>query len=350
MCLATLVQNWRGLYGVRRQSPNGAATPLWLAPRAAARPRSSQSGVLALPGQGFVGLVTALSKVANTATSRLPGVPPVCAMPIRGSAGRRRAVLAPAMLGLLLAACGGCVQHAGPEAVKLLGDAQAAYGRSDDQAAIAKASEFLTQNSHTAEADAAYYIRGLAHYRTKDLPAAREDLKRAADRARGKDLRVKAGKALGDLALESGDADSARMFYTQALDEMDLAKPPADEVRYGLGCALQHKGLWWDADVQFDRLLHDFPDRPVARLAGRRIRCQAWTFQIAAFDRQDLAEAESARLAKIGPKTTVRQAVVDGKLKFLLQAGRYDTRAAAAEAAGKTLGGLATNAQLVPAR
>jgi tetratricopeptide (TPR) repeat protein len=280
--------------------------------------------------------------IANAATSRLPGMPPVRAQFAWGWC-------AAAMLGLLFAACGGCVQHAGPEAVKLLGDAQAAYGRSDDQGTIAKASEFLDQNSHTAEADVAYYIRGLAYYRARHLPAAREDLKRAADRARGKDFHLKAVKALGDLALESGDADWARMLYTQALDEMDLAKPPADEVRYGLGCALQHKGLWWDADVQFDRLLHDFPDRPTARLAGRRIRCQAWTFQIAAFDRQDLAEAESARLAKIGPKTTIRQAVVDGKLKFLLQAGWYDTYAAAGNA-GKTLRAAAANAHLVPTR
>ena len=255
----------------------------------------------------------------------------------------------PGMLGLFLAACGGCVEHAGPEAVKLLSDAQAAYTQSDDRGTIAKASEFLAQNSHTAEADAAYYFRGLAQYRAKDLPAAREDLKRAANKAQGKDLRSKAVKALGDLALESGDANSAQTFYTQALDEMDLAKPPADEVRYGLGCALQLKGLWWDADIQFDRLLHDFPDRHVARLAGRRIRCRAWTFQLTAFDRQDLAESESARLAKIGVNTAVREAVVDGKLKFLVQAGRYDTHAAAEEA-DKTLGGLAAKAQLVPTR
>jgi len=265
------------------------------------------------------------------------------------SATSRRPWCIAAALGLLLAACIGCVQHAGPEEIKLIGDAQAAYARSDDQAAIAKAGEFLAQNSHTAEADVAYYVRGLAHYRAKDLPAAREDLKQAAERARGKGLRVKAVKALGDLALETGDADWARTLYTQALDEMDLDKPPADEVRYGLGCALQIKGLWWDADLQFDRLMHDFPDRPVARLAGRRIRCQAWTFQLAAFDRQDLAEAESARLAKIGLKTAVREAVVDGKLQFLLQAGWYETRAAA-EAAGKTLRAAASDAQLVPAR
>ena len=43
---------------------------------------------------------------------------------------------------------------------------------------------------------------------------------------------------------------------------------------------------------------------------------------------------------------------MDGKLKFLLQAGRYDTHTAATEAGkvGKTLRGIAANAQLVPAR
>jgi hypothetical protein len=67
-----------------------------------------------------------------------------------------------------------------------------------------------------------------------------------------------------------------------------------------------------------------------------------------AFDRQDLAEAESARLAKIGLETTVGQAVVDGKLKFLLQAGRYDTHAAAGNAGQSRA--AAANAQLVPTR
>jgi hypothetical protein len=67
------------------------------------------------------------------------------------------------------------------------------------------------------------------------------------------------------------------------------------------------------------------------------------------FDRQDLAEAESARLAKIGPKTTIGQAVVDGKLKFLLQAGRYDTHAAAAGDAAPVRA-AAANAHLVPTR
>ena len=256
---------------------------------------------------------------------------------------------AAAAIGLLLAACGGCVEHASPEAIKLLAEGQGAYERSDDHAAIAKTSEFLAHSAQTAEADVAYYLRGLAYYRTKDLPAAREDLKRSAARTRRKDLHLKVLKALGDLAYDTGDLDWAETLYRGALDEMNLKAPPADEVRYRLGCALQRKGNWWDADSQFDRLRHDFPDSAPARLAERRIRCQAWAFQIAAFDRKDLADSESARLAKVGLATTVRHAVVDGKLRFLVQAGRYDTYAAA-DADAPKIRNAAASAQLVPTR
>jgi len=252
-------------------------------------------------------------------------------------------------MGLLLTICSGCVQHASPEAIKLLAEGRNAYERSDDQAVIARTSEFLATSAKTAEADVAYYLRGLAYYRAKNLPAAREDLKRSAARARGKDLHVKALKALGDLAYDTGDVNWAETLYREALDKMDPKAPPADEVRYRLGCALQRKGQWWQADSQFVRLGYDFPDSPAAHLAKRRVRCRAWAFQIAAFDRKDLADSESARLAKLGLATTVRHAVIEGKLRFLVQAGWYDTCAAAEAAAGKIHNAAAT-AQLVPTR
>jgi tetratricopeptide (TPR) repeat protein len=252
-------------------------------------------------------------------------------------------------LGLLLLAAGGCVQHASPEAMKLLAEGRDAYERSADQTVIAKTSEFLAHNAQTAEADVAYYLRGLAYYRTKDLPAAREDLKRSAAGAQQKDLHMKVIKALGDLAFDTGDADWAETLYREALDEMDLKAPPADEIRYRLGCVLQLKGNWWDADSQFGRLGHDFPDSPPARLGERRTRCRAWTFQIAAFDRKDLADSESARLAKVGLATAVHPAVVEGKLRFMVQAGRYDTYAGADDDA-PAIRNAAANAQLVPTR
>jgi len=260
-----------------------------------------------------------------------------------------RSICAVAAIGLLLVTCVGCVEHASPDAIELLAEGRDAYEKSDDQAAIARTSEFLANNARTAEADVAYYLRGLAYYRTGDLPAAREDLKRSASRARQKDLHLKVLKALGDLAFDTGDMDWAETLYAEALAEMDPKVTPADDVRYRLGCVLQRKGQWWDADSQFERLQHDFPDSRAARLAGRRIRCRAWTFQLAAFDRKDLAESASARLAKVGLTTAVRPTVIEGKLTFLVQAGWYETHAAAAADTQK-IRNADPNAPLVPTR
>jgi len=254
-----------------------------------------------------------------------------------------------AVIGLLLATCVGCVDHASPDAMELLAKGRNAFEQSDDQATIARTSDFLAQNAKTAEADVAYYLRGLAYYRMGNLPAAREDLKRSAARARQKDLHLKVLKALGDLAFDTGDMDWAETLYSEALDEMDLQATPTEDVRYRLGCVLQRKGKWWDADSQFQRLQHDFPDSRAARLAGQRIRCRAWAFQFAAFDRKDLAESAAARLAKVSLTTTIRPTVIEGTLTFLVQAGWYETYAAATADASQ-IRNTDPNAPLVPTR
>ena len=278
----------------------------------------------------------------NAAKSSLPHEKPSRKRHARGR-------VASALLGLLLALCGGCVQHASPEAIKLLDEGRDAYEQADDQAVIDKTSYFLTENAQTVEADVAYYLRGLAYYRTGNLPAAREDLKRSASRARQKDLRLKVLKALGDLAFDTDDMDWAGTLYAEALVEMDPKATPADDVRYRLGCTMQRTGQWWDADSQFERLRHDFPDSPAARLAGQRIRCRAWAFQLGAFDRKDLAESASTRLAKVGLTTTIRPTVIAGKLTFLVQAGWYETYAAATADAPK-IRNTDPNAPLVTTR
>jgi len=249
---------------------------------------------------------------------------------------------------LLVSAAGGCIEHASPEAKALLVRGSRAYGASNIPAAIAAMDEFLAGNSRTAEAEMAYYLRGLAQWRAGDANAARQDLEAAADRARTRTMHFNAIKALGDLAIETGDANQAVTLYTQALEEAD-ANSPLDEVRYGLGCALQRQGQWWHADAQFDRLLHDFPASRLAAPTRRRIRCQAWTFQIAAFSQKGLADDESARLAKIGLPTTVEPTIASDRLEFVVQAGRYDTYAQAA-AHAEQVRRFATAAPLVPTR
>jgi len=245
--------------------------------------------------------------------------------------------------------CAGCVEHAGPEAMALLDAARAALEASNHAAAVERTSEFLAQNSHTAEAEAAYYVRGLARWQAGDQAGAREDLQAAASRARTGVMHFKAVKALGDLAMETGDAEWAVTLYKQAIEEAEPNAPALDEVRYGLGCAYQRLGQWWQADAQFDRLGHVFPDSPTAALAGRRVRCQAWTFQISAYRRKGLADDESARLGRLGLETNVRPAIVGDGLLYLVESGRHDTYAQAL-ADAERVRRFSADAKIVPTR
>ncbi len=229
-------------------------------------------------------------------------------------------LVAAAALGVVV---GGCVQPVTPEARKLVADARAAYDRGDDPAVVRDTTTFLDRYAQTDLADVAYYLRGLAHYRRKDLSAARADLKLAASRAERRDVRVGALKALGDLAFDAGDLEWAETLYREGLAAAAPRRPPADEIRYRLGCTLQRQGRWAQADEQFDRVVYVFADTEVARRAERRLRCLGWTVQAGAYARQDSARAEAARLRKAGLAAATKSAMLDGKLRFLVHVGRY---------------------------
>jgi len=227
-------------------------------------------------------------------------------------------------------ACGGCVQPVSPEAKQLLADGKAAYDDGDDEAAIAKTGAFLAEHSKTNLADVAYYVRGLARLRAKQTSGAKTDLQMAAATTDKPSVRLGASKALGDLVFDSGDAEYAEKLYRQALADAQPRTPPADEIRYRLGCTLQRRGRWSEADEQFDHVVHVFQGSEVARRAERRLRCVAWTVQAGAFDTKALADAEVARLHREKIEAVTRATTDGGKLRFVVQVGRHETHAAAA--------------------
>ena len=253
------------------------------------------------------------------------------------------------LVAALLAGVGGCVEPIGPEARQLLVESKAAYDRGDDPGVLEKTSAFLAEHSNAAEADVAYYFRGLAKYRRKDSPGAMSDLKEAFTRTNRRDIQLGSTKALGDLAFESGDIDWAEDMYGQALQYADPNQKPTDEIRYRLGCVLQRRGKWIEADHQFDRVLHLFSESASARRAERRVRCLAWTVQTGVFARRDSALAEARRLREAKLPAATRPLTYGGLLRFHVQIGMYETYAAA-QAALPGVRRLRKDAIAVPTR
>lgn len=230
---------------------------------------------------------------------------------------------------ILVAACfcGGCNGTLSPQALEQLKQSYALYEAKDDDAAMRNLDAFLADNSNSARADEAYYLRGLIRYRNGDPNGAGQDLNAAIRRSGNKDLRVRARVAGGDIAYDGGDMALAENLYRQALEEIPQGAKPSDHARYRLGCVLQRQGRWEEADVQFDRVVHFFGDSEVGISAGRRTHSRAWTIQTGAFRKRTLAERMVKPLAaalKIRP-VSVNAALDAGRPLFRVQVGRFAT-------------------------
>ena len=235
-----------------------------------------------------------------------------------------------------LTVCVGCTGQLTPQAKKLLESSWASYKAGDDAATIEKLNGFLEANAKSPQADEAYYLRGLARHRRKELDGAKADLQTAFDRSKDKQLRAKAAVALGELAFEADDMALAENMYRRALSEAEADKEPADQAYYRLGCVLQRQGRWEQADAQFDRLDYLFPKSELAKLAGRKIRCTAWTHQAGSFSDKSRADAEAKRLKERNLPAESKSIAQDGRLVHVVQVGRFATYEQAAAAVGKT--------------
>ena len=237
-----------------------------------------------------------------------------------------------ALAGACAMVCGstGCVEPVSPEARQLLVDGRAAYDCGEDATVLRQTGQFLDAHARSPLADVAYYLRGLAYLRTQNRPAAQADLQAALAATKRQDIRLGSQKALGDLAYEDGDFAAADTLYRQAQAECAPAARPADEIGYRLGCLLQAQGRWTEAAEQLDRVSHVFAGSEIARRSERRLRCVAWTVQAGAYEKKASADAEVARLRAAALPANTRAVLVDGKLRFFVQVGWYDTRDKAA--------------------
>lgn len=205
----------------------------------------------------------------------------------------------------------------------MLFEGKAAYERDDFAGAVGHMDTFLASYQKSREAGAAYYYRGRARQALGEIPAARDDLTKAAAATDDKGLRARAMIALADIAYAGNDMPSAEKYFRQALEDIDRRVAPADHAMFYLGCTLQRMGEWIQADRQFNALVELFDGGELAGMATLRVHAKAWTIQAGAFTRRGLADDETLRLRKAGLDVRTWDVLRPSGPMLVVQVGRF---------------------------
>ena len=232
--------------------------------------------------------------------------------------------------------CVGCDGNITPESQQLLVTGRSAYQSGDDAGAIRAMNQFLADNLRAKQTDEAYYFRGLARYRTKDLPGATADFHQVVTKTSSPQLKAMAYKGIADMAYDREDMALAESMYRNALSGLKDSERPADEVHYRLGRALQRLGRWEEADLQFSKVIGLFKGSELALRAGRLYNATVWTVQMAALKDKRSADSLAAKYRSENRLAcTVQPIQADVGPMFAVQTGRFPTYDLAAAALGK---------------
>lgn len=223
--------------------------------------------------------------------------------------------------GLALAGC----NQPTPEARGWLQSAGADASAGNNAAAIEKATKFINAYGGSEESAEAFYIRGLAHYKSGQTPAAKADFDAGLKLARRKDLIALIRMELGNLAYDAGDIALAESNYRTVTVLLPPKQPPADQAAYRLARVLQRRGQWADADLYFDRVMYLFPESELARHAATQVRATHWSVQAGAYTDAAQAEGLAGQLRQAGLSARVDKDMRDDKLLYLVRVGNYQT-------------------------
>ena len=226
----------------------------------------------------------------------------------------------------------GCTRAAPPRGMALLSESQNSLVRRDYKDTIEKTDRFLREFGSTREAGRAYYLRGKAKLSLSRTSQAQSDLGAAVDRSPNADVRANARLALGQLAFDSGRMVQAEEYYRDAIADIEVGKAPSDHARYRLGCVLQRRGLWSQAELEFRHVVEYFANTELARRASRRVNATAWSVQAGAFGNQARAALQVRKLRSVGFAPDIKPILGKSGPLFVVVVNRYETYQQAAAA------------------
>ena len=230
---------------------------------------------------------------------------------------------------LVITGCGGAAPLQGRI---LLAESQNSLERRDYKDTIKKADRFLREYGGTREAGRAYYLRGKAKLSLSDVSAAKIDLQEAVSRSGNGDVRANARLALGQTAFDNGQMLLAEELYREAAADIEVGKQPGDHAHYRLGCVLQRRGLWRQAELEFRQVIEYFANTELARRSSRRVNAAAWTVQAGAFSNEARAGLLVKELRTGGLSPDVKPVLGKSGPLFIVVVNRYGTYQQAAMA------------------
>jgi tetratricopeptide (TPR) repeat protein len=184
--------------------------------------------------------------------------------------------------------------------------------------------QYFANYGPTEAASEAHYLRGVAYAHLGKATQAREDFGESLKATPLSEVEYKSLIALGNLCFESGEDESAIVHYENALKAMPK-DPPRDIVMYRLGTSLQRVGEWSKAQFVFSELRSLFPTSKAAKLGAEKFRYFHFVIQAGAYERDQLAAAETARLRRLQMPAEIQFQIVDGRGRHLVRIGKYHT-------------------------
>jgi tetratricopeptide (TPR) repeat protein len=252
------------------------------------------------------------------------------------------------LLAVVLGFLCGCTQLSPAERQSLL-SAKELYDRNQCAEAAAKLDPVIRDHGKAAEIGEAYYLRGLCRNRVGNRKGAAADFEQAIASSKNDGVIVRSKISLAAVTYQMGQWSRSADLYTEVIPKLE-DKPPSDQIIYYAGVALRRAGRWREATQYFARILHRFPNSPIAGDARRMAGWQHEYFAIQLGAFQDTEHAEKAVQAyrtKNLDFVQMENHPWEGRVIWVVMAGRYRDYEDAVAAMGRVRA-IAPDAHVIP--
>ena len=257
-------------------------------------------------------------------------------------------VRAMAVASILLGSLCGCTQLPLTERQNLI-DAKSLYDQNRCADAVSRLDPLIRNYKQAAEIGEAYYLRGLCRNKLGDRKGAASDFEQSIATSKNDNVVVRSKISLAAVCYQMGQWSRAADLYVEVIPRLE-DRPPTDQIMFYAGAALRRAGKWREATNYFARILHRFPNSPVAADARRMAGWQHEYFSIQLGAYQDAENAERAvhdYRKKNLDFVQMENHPWSGRVLWVVMAGRYRTYEDAIAALGR-IRASAPDANIIP--